>query len=763
MSLTKSSINSEQSFTVPNSPSASIYQFEDFRVDASHLMLYKNGTTVLLKPKVVETLIAMLERAGEVISKEELMDRLWHDSFVEETNISQNIYQLRKTLGNSNDGRPFIETFWRRGYRFNGKVDRPDGVALLFATHTKMLVVTEEEIGNGKLKHEDVPPIDDTSMTRTVAGSSSPRLSRTFLLGTIGLIGGLVLMFATIPSIRSSFSNVVLGNNNPASASHEVKLTRLTPDLNIDSSAISPDGRYIAFDLNENGRHSVWVKDVSTGAASQVTPRTDVPYYDLTYSSDGSYIFYNAVQEGYPNRTLFRIAASGGPAQTIARDVVSPVTLSPDQRHLAFVRGVPGEASLVITNSDGSGDEHRLSTRYVTASYESWGSNLSWSPDGSRIAICGTKIVNGKFEYELLEVSVADGEERVIVAPGWDYLDDVQWLSDQSGLVVRGRDTHASPWQIWHVSYPSGEIRRITNDLNDYDGISLSADSRMLVVNRVVGNWNIWLAELDTPNRAKQITSGGTAADGAHGIAFTPDGKIIYTSPRGGNTDLWVMNPDGSDQQQLTKHSGGINRAPAVSRDGRFIAFTSSRSGTKQIWRMDIDGGNPQQLTFSGINDVPLISPDGAWVYFTLLDNEKHRIAKVPITGGDPVIVNHSSSPIFAGAISPQASHMEVGFYDASLPQPWKRGVMLMESGEVLQTFDGYSIPGAWTKDSRSLFIVHDNDQQLWLQPIDGREPRRLTNFEGGRIRSLAISPDFKRIAFARGNPSAEAVIITNF
>src|SRR5688572_28158166 len=154
MSLSNSSINSERNFTDPNLPSACIYDFEDFRVDASHLMLYKNGATVSLKPKVVETLVALLERSGEVISKEELMDRLWHDSFVEETNLSQNIYQLRKTLGKCANGQPFIETFWRRGYRFNGKIERPDEVELHFATQIKTLVLTEEDHGSGKREGE---------------------------------------------------------------------------------------------------------------------------------------------------------------------------------------------------------------------------------------------------------------------------------------------------------------------------------------------------------------------------------------------------------------------------------------------------------------------------------------------------------------------------------------------------------------------------------------------------------------------------------
>jgi len=99
-----------------------IYVFEDFRLDAPHLLLYRNEQEISLAPKVIETLLALVERRGEVFSKDELMEIVWPDSVVEEGNLSQNLYLLRKTLGKTAAGKPFIETLHRRGYRFNGDV-----------------------------------------------------------------------------------------------------------------------------------------------------------------------------------------------------------------------------------------------------------------------------------------------------------------------------------------------------------------------------------------------------------------------------------------------------------------------------------------------------------------------------------------------------------------------------------------------------------------------------------------------------------------
>lgn len=122
MSVNSSSIESQFKIDAGSPRAGKIYEFEDFRLDGDRLMLYRAGDEVDLAPKVVETLLVLVEKRGEIISKEELFARLWKDSFVDDSNLTQNIYLLRKTLGYTGSGKPLIETFRRRGYRFNGKV-----------------------------------------------------------------------------------------------------------------------------------------------------------------------------------------------------------------------------------------------------------------------------------------------------------------------------------------------------------------------------------------------------------------------------------------------------------------------------------------------------------------------------------------------------------------------------------------------------------------------------------------------------------------
>ena len=146
MSSDVSSIYSQDKINSPNFNNGGVYEFENFRLDAAHLMLYKDEKPISLAPKVIETLVALVERGGEVVSKNELMNRLWADSFVEESNLTQNIYLLRKVLGKAENGEPLIESFRRRGYRFNGQIKETQDEARLKDEPKRELASLKEEL-----------------------------------------------------------------------------------------------------------------------------------------------------------------------------------------------------------------------------------------------------------------------------------------------------------------------------------------------------------------------------------------------------------------------------------------------------------------------------------------------------------------------------------------------------------------------------------------------------------------------------------------
>src|SRR2546427_9124316 len=123
------------------------YDFGSYRVDQSERLLLRGDEVVPLTPKAFEMLLVLLESSGHVLTKEDLMKRVWPDTIVEEANLSHNIYKLREALSESRDGEKYIETVPRRGYRFVAKVTRvhDEEVEMLIAERTRASVVIEEE------------------------------------------------------------------------------------------------------------------------------------------------------------------------------------------------------------------------------------------------------------------------------------------------------------------------------------------------------------------------------------------------------------------------------------------------------------------------------------------------------------------------------------------------------------------------------------------------------------------------------------------
>ena len=108
MSLGLSSKDLQFNFEMREFSGKRVYEFEDIRLDVDHLLLFRGGQQLALPPKVVETLLVLVERDGEIVSKDDLMQILWPDTVVEESNLSQNLYVLRKELGSTSAGGPCL-------------------------------------------------------------------------------------------------------------------------------------------------------------------------------------------------------------------------------------------------------------------------------------------------------------------------------------------------------------------------------------------------------------------------------------------------------------------------------------------------------------------------------------------------------------------------------------------------------------------------------------------------------------------------------
>jgi len=306
--------------------------------------------------------------------------------------------------------------------------------------------------------------------------------------------------------------------------------------------------------------------------------------------------------------------------------------------------------------------------------------------------------------------------------------------------------------------------------LNNYTGVGLTADSNRLVTVQSETSSSIWLAPNSEANRATRLTSGAGQVDGRDGLAWTPDGKIVYASNASGNLDLWMMNADGSHQRQLTENSR-INNEPAVSPDGRYLIFTSDRAGTPNIWRTDIDGSNPKQLTSGSGEDNSQCSPDGKWVVYTLLGAGKPTLWRVPIDGGasQQLTDKYTAAAVF----SPDGKSMACLYREEQPNSPLKLAIFPLAGGQPTRVFEvpifteevSRVPPPRWTADGRALtyIVTSAGVSNIWLQPINGDAPRQLTTFKSDRIFSFGWSHDGKQLLVARGMVASGVVLISNF
>jgi eukaryotic-like serine/threonine-protein kinase len=554
-----------------------------------------------------------------------------------------------------------------------------------------------------------------------------------------------------------------LGQPKPeAGPLQTTKMTKLIASGKARDAAISPDGKHVVYVEEEAKQQSLWISQVATGSHVQIVPPAQVFYLGLTFSKDLNYVYYTRTSKDDPRdprAALYRVSSLGGTSTKLIEYLDSAVAFSPDGQRFAFLRAKSRkETSLLIANADGSG-ERTIATRMAPEFFVTEGLvRIGWSPDG-KIVACPTGD-NTKNFYGVVGVSVEDGSEKPLTSQKLPYVAQVAWLSGGSGLAMLAiaPDERKSPQQLWRLSYPGGELRRITNDLNSYTSLSLTEDSNALVTVQSNQSSRIWIAPKGDAVNARQISSG--AEDGSGGLCWTPEGRIVYQSRTGGDgrSNIWVMNADGSNQRQLT-YEGGIT--PSVSSDGRYIVFASwGRADTMNIWRVDIDGGNQRQLTDGKSNGMPCVSRDGRWVVYA---SWELGLWKVPIDGGTSVFLSDSNSmwPV----VSPDGTQIAC-FYADDKANP-SDGTMLLsfEGGQPAKRLKTLYInfPLRWTPDGRALMYIDTYRSNIWSQPVDGGSPVQLTTLQGDQLFHFDYSPDGKWLALARGRVTADVVLISNF
>jgi len=539
-----------------------------------------------------------------------------------------------------------------------------------------------------------------------------------------------------------------------------VKLTRITTEGNLQSVAVSKDGKYIAYALLEGGKLSLWTKHLPTQSRVQIVPPTTAnslsPHF---FSNDGSYVFYYQRDEQYSQGVLFQVAVLGSPPKKILTNVQSTVALSPDGTTLGFARYHPGPSDqneIWLSNVDGT-NERKLKT-FSEPDFTS-GYGISFSPDGKLLTFDYGSEEGGE-HMTVGAITTADGSLKALTSERWYDVGRIAWFSDGSGMAFAARKPGGA-WQIWNMSYPDGALRRITNDLQSYGNFSLTltGDSQTLISLQAEEVSNISIAPANEPSKLQAVTPIRKDVQETS-CEWMPDGRIVFLSNAGDAQRLWLTNADGTGQKPLTApedNAGDIK----VSRDGKTLFYTSSRSKSRQVWRMDIDGSNAKQLTEGiGVSYFSL-TPDDRWIIY---NHWTPGLWKVPVNGGERVKILDDYAR--GAEVSPDGKLLGYSTQDAKT----NRIRIIILRYEDLTPVKTVEMPVTtdlmwrWSPDS-SAIIYHDAPggvSKLWSLPIDGREAKQITDFKSDKIDHFPYARDGSQMAVSRGNTARDAVTISD-
>ena len=746
-----------------------IYRFGPFCLDPAERALKKGAAAVALTPKAFDTLLLLTQNGGHLLGKGELMDAVWPDTFVEEKTLAQNIFILRRALGRDPEGRHYIETVPKRGYRFRAAVEvvpRAEGDP-----------TPETDSGSAGLFEGVAGPGDEPDGTGGAAAEgAAAAASEGAEVGarerkTVGLRGRVrrrataLLAAACVITTLWAASNVFDGGGASLEsvALRRIAVRRFTDSGDIASLDLSRDGRHVVYASAKGDLQSLFIRHVGATSAVEIVPPAPVEFRGLTFSHDGAWVFYVVREKGSPLGVLRRAPALGGTSVELARDVDSPVTLSPGGGQFAFLRFLPEsqETALVVANADGSG-ERQLATRGAADGFSPGGP--SWSPDGRWIASGTYNYKGDRRDQSVVLISVADGSVRPLGEGWWSWVGRVAWLADGSGVLFTAWDLDSEIMsdQVWLVSYPGGRARRVTHDVTSFQSLGSSADARTLAVMRQEIVSGLWIAPRGDWAGARRITYGfGDPGSKWLGLTWTPDARLVYASGKNGEQSLWVISPDGTGRRQLT-HDLGSALTPVASPDGRFIVFVSHRDGARRLWRVDADGRNATPLTDSEGDDSPSVSPDSRWVVYATRAEGRQTIWRVPLAGGEPVQLTRAAS--LMPSVSPDGKFIACALEDETTGR-LTASLISFDDGRLARRFK-QSFPTTspilrWTPDGRFItyVVTRGGVSNIWGQPAGGGEAKQLTAWTADLIYRFDWSRDGTLVC-ERGTSVNDVILI---
>jgi len=526
--------------------------------------------------------------------------------------------------------------------------------------------------------------------------------------------------------------------------------------------ALSPDGKYLLYVVNDAGQQSLWLQNIPTHSTTQVVAPAAVNYQGLRFSPDGNYLYFLRSEAGGDAlKFLYRAPVLGGTPQKLVTDIDSNISFSPDGQRFAYLLGnnpTVGQYRLILRSAEG-GDEKTLLQGPLDAIDFS---GLAWSPDGKTIVI-PLAFPEGALGG-LEAVDAETGRSKPFAISKQFYFMKPVWLPDGSSLLAMVQQFGSRQSQIMSIAYPSGKITPITRDTNSYIDLSVSGDGHTIatVAQQSLNSAYVMAAD-DARAQPRELPVEGPPP---YAVSWTPGGQLLLSLALVANQpSVLLLNPATGAATPMLAQA----RFPGYVRscsDGHLVFMAAPESKIEaHVFRSDADGSNLLELTHGKFDQSPFCSADSKTV---LYQDATSRLARVSIDGG-PSQILPSYSDFSQPAPSPDNTQAAIITFrlgeakedPALVPLNFSQPVRLLSFERPRSQYNSAE-PIQFSHDGGGLVypIRQGQADNLWLQHLNGSPGKQLTNFQSEFIDDWSYSADGKQLAVIRGHRQADVVLL---
>ena len=709
-----------------------LVRFGAFEADVRTGELRKDGVKLKFSGQPFQVLAILLERPGDVVTREELQKRLWPDTFVDvERNLNTAVNKIREVLGDSAESPRFVETLPRRGYRFIGELERP---------------------------LESVVPVVTVKPDR---GSQS---RQAWLKIAASVLAILIVALAAV---------VVYRWHRPHRMQEGAVLTAVPFTAlpgRATSPAFSPDGSRIAFAWNGNPApgakgFDLYVKALGSETLLRLT-RHPSEWISPTWSPDGTQIAFHRMAGA--DTGIYVVPALGGPERKLLSTRLtggwndfSIISWSPDGKWLALADVLPEEEDVMVGRYLLSTET--LETKQIPNSPKCISEGLpAFSHNDEYLAYWCLRTA---YDAVLYSLPIRGGQPKAI-SSFRAFPDGLTWSADDEKLIYSLSSLGSGfSEELGEVTVENGSTKQLA-----FAGSAMlptaSSKGNKLAYSSLFTNSKIWRRDLLQPESpAVELIPSSRAQWDAQ---YSPDGKrIAFASVRSGLQGVWISSDDGTNLVQIS-NPNYVSGSPQWSPDGNKIAFDSHPGEHWEIFVADVAERTPRKLV-TNISNItrPDWSRDGKWIYFSSVEPGRSGVYRCPASGGDAVLLSKGTVLInpresFDGKTVYFASnHDQSTLKQVALPalpaQPDREskvdGMPRIRAAEL------------WTLSRAGIYFVPDDaPRSLRYFDFSTRQIRPIFELDKDFDSGLSISPDGRWVIYSQvDDVSGDIMLVDHF